>query len=101
MTAPTNYYHLRHSCGHAVYWSDASLAIIARTYPCPWCGAETGTTLTAAHLPVMKFRYSNEYPTIYCVNSIAADGTFPGNDASIESTTVIVHHKHELCGCPD
>jgi hypothetical protein len=36
------FFHTRHVCGHAVYWSNAELAMLASASPCPWCGAETG-----------------------------------------------------------
>ena len=40
--APSEYFHVRHSCGHAAYWSDGTFAMLVASDPCPWCGGETG-----------------------------------------------------------
>ena len=34
------FFHTRHACGHAVYWSDSVLAAQLAVSPCPWCGGE-------------------------------------------------------------
>jgi len=39
---PTEFWHARHSCGHAVYWSDPAVVMRAAPWPCPWCGAADG-----------------------------------------------------------
>jgi hypothetical protein len=39
---PREFWHLRHACGHAVYWSDPSVAIRTSAAPCPWSEAEAG-----------------------------------------------------------
>lgn len=43
--APNEYFHVRHSCGHAVYWSDGTFAMVAADYPCPWCGGQSGNAV--------------------------------------------------------
>jgi len=35
-------FHVRHACGHSVYWSSAEYATRTALFPCPWCGAEVG-----------------------------------------------------------
>ncbi len=35
-------YHVRHSCGHAVYWNEAETAVVTAGYPCLWCGGASG-----------------------------------------------------------
>src|SRR5689334_21023023 len=37
-----DFWHARHTCGHAVFWNDPETAVRASTARCPWCGAETG-----------------------------------------------------------
>src|SRR6185312_12733730 len=37
------FFHIRHACGHSVYWSSADYAIKTAPFPCPWCGAEAGS----------------------------------------------------------
>lgn len=41
-TPITECFHVRHACGHSVYWSRADYAIKTAPSPCPWCGAEGG-----------------------------------------------------------
>jgi len=42
---PTRH-HVRHACGHAVYWDDPEVAVITQDEPCPWCkGAPEGRVL--------------------------------------------------------
>jgi hypothetical protein len=36
------FWHARHACGHAVYWSSPALAVRTAPWPCPWCGGESG-----------------------------------------------------------
>lgn len=40
------FFHVRHACGHSVYWSKAGYAIRTAPFPCPWCGAERGNTVS-------------------------------------------------------
>ena len=35
-------FHVRHACGHAVWWEWADVGTATSTYPCPWCGGQTG-----------------------------------------------------------
>jgi hypothetical protein len=37
------FFHIRHVCGHSVFWSDGDFAMAASAAPCPWCGGETGS----------------------------------------------------------
>jgi hypothetical protein len=38
--------HVKHCCGHAVYWADPIFAMLACDQPCPWClGAPPGMVL--------------------------------------------------------
>lgn len=39
---PSEFWHVRHNCGHAVFWSRPDIAVAVAGYPCPWCGAEDG-----------------------------------------------------------
>ncbi|GAN81869.1 hypothetical protein SAMN02746095_02239 [Acidocella aminolytica 101 = DSM 11237] len=48
----TDFWHIRHSCGHAVYWSDIDIAGRVSKAPCPWCGAEDGNKLPQS-VPVL------------------------------------------------
>lgn len=43
------YYHFRHSCGHAVYWTDPVDGFKCSFWPCPWCGAEAGPGIPPEH----------------------------------------------------
>lgn len=40
---PTTVFHTRHACGHSVYWGNPMEGFRTAPYPCPWCGAATGT----------------------------------------------------------
>jgi len=40
-------YHMLHSCGHAVWWSDPAFGFRAQASPCPWCGAQNGRRVPA------------------------------------------------------
>jgi hypothetical protein len=35
---PTEFWHARHACKHAVYWSNPLIAAQVILLPCPWCG---------------------------------------------------------------
>lgn len=35
------FWHVRHACGHAVWWNHMTLAFMISEHYCPWCGGET------------------------------------------------------------
>lgn len=39
---PRLLFHTLHSCGHAVYWENPKTGRYLASWPCPWCGGETG-----------------------------------------------------------
>ena len=47
------FWHVRHSCRHSIYWSDPVVALRASQAPCPWCGGETGRHTVPATEPML------------------------------------------------
>jgi hypothetical protein len=43
-TGARTIHHVRHSCGHRVFWDDPAYADAVAESPCPWCGGENGVT---------------------------------------------------------
>jgi hypothetical protein len=48
----TEFFHIRHACGHSVYWSSADYAIRTAPSPCPWCGAEAGIEVSPDEIAI-------------------------------------------------
>ena|SRR3984957_3279990 len=37
-----DFYHVVHTCGHAVYWTDPTRSYLYSRHPCPRCGGASG-----------------------------------------------------------
>jgi hypothetical protein len=93
-TGARTVYHVRHVCGHPVYWDRPEFAMSVRDFPCAWCGAETGIdvpphgtvlhTLNGSVGPVDHCRQDHlaicscERPTAVIVRHLADDSCCQG-----------------------
>ncbi len=86
------FWHARHTCGHAVFWNDPKTAVQTSAAPCPWCGAETGQkvpqdveVLGSPHGGVLAFR------------KVPPDGRVPS--LSKQRGTAILRHLRDGSCC--
>lgn len=84
------YFHTRHACGHAVFWSDVTIAASLAPYPCPYCGGEAGKPTP----PEANTLDCGE--GLYCFRYMNDDGTVPG-PGSIGEQVVLRHRVDGLC----
>jgi hypothetical protein len=46
------FFHVRHACGHSVYWSSADYAIRTAPFSCPWCGGEASIEVSPDEIAI-------------------------------------------------
>ena len=92
---PSEFWHSRHACGHAVYWSNPVVAMRTASWPCPWCGGENGrkvpqdvAMMRDRNIGVMAFR--EKLP----------DGRIPWpSELREDPDGVILHHMADNSCC--
>jgi hypothetical protein len=85
------YYHARHVCGHAVFWSDPAFAVTASDHPCPWCGGETGESKPPPNVLCVADALG-----LVCFRALNPDGTapIPGREGE---PIILQHRADEWC----
>ena len=80
-------YHIKHSCGHSVYWDNPAMGLATKHFPCIYCGGEAG----------------NPHPSgavVHDINDLGHVRQDPsqGCHCEKEGTAVRAHHmKDESC----
>jgi hypothetical protein len=95
-SAPSEYWHARHACGHSVYWSDMQVAFKTGAAPCPWCGAENGTKVPQ-NVAMMHDRRMG----VYAFREKLPNGRvpWPSGVPHTASDMIIVHHRADKSCC--
>lgn len=84
--------HTRHKCGHSIYWSDPDAAVQLSQWPCPWCGAATGTFKPPKNAEVISLS------GLYAFRNLRPDGTIPpGPNDKPGTQGIIIHMSDESC----
>jgi hypothetical protein len=92
---PSEFWHTRHTCGHAVYWSDPAVALQTSAAPCPWCGAAAGRKV-----PKNVAMLHDPNAGIFAFRQKLPDGRVPWpSELSDASDTIIVRHMADNSCC--
>ena len=92
---PGEFWHIRHLCGHSVYWSDMVVAFRTGASPCPWCGAEDGNKVPQDVAMMRDSRMG-----IYAFREKLPDGRVPWpSDMPNASGRVILRHSADNSCC--
>ena len=83
-------FHTLHSCGHSVYWTDASVGMGAAAFACPWCGGESG------HIPPLGTTVVRHGPNLYAIRELNPDGTMELQD-EMSAPVVVRHMAGDAC----
>jgi hypothetical protein len=92
---PIEFWHARHACGHAVYWSNPEIAVRTASSPCPWCGAENGKKVPQ---DVLMMRDSNI--GIFSFREKLPDGRVPWpSDMPDAPDRIVIRHMADSSCC--
>jgi hypothetical protein len=92
---PSEFWHVRHACGHAIYWSDPIVAIQTSAAACPWCGAEVGKKV-----PKNVLMFHDPNAGLVAFREKTPDGCVPWpRELSDVPDSVIVRHMADGSCC--
>lgn len=94
--ADFEFFHIRHSCGHAVYWSSAQVAMRVEAAPCPWCGAEDGRKVPAE----MNLLHDRRLGVLTFRELENGQVPWPSDMSGPDGDIVLRHRADETCCTP-
>lgn len=95
LSEPVVYFHSRHVCGHAVYWSDAATAFETCAWPCPWCGGEQRKQFPPDGVML------DCGDGVLCFQQLNEDGSVPAATPGEHGKFVVIQHRaDETCCLP-
>jgi len=93
--APSEFWHARHACGHAVYRSNPVVAMRTAAAPCPWCGAEDGKKV-----PQDVVMLQDRNADVMAFREKLSDGRVPWPSALRDAPDrVVLHHMADNSCC--
>jgi|SRR5271166_1127505 len=103
------FYHMRHVCGHSVYWSLMSARWMFACHPCPWCAGPAarsdpyGHVLSGTPLPKKKTKFFQVSNGIWAFRKLSWWGRvpWPPHLAFLRDEPVTLSHMPGDCGCPE
>jgi hypothetical protein len=92
------FYHMRHVCGHSVYWSLMSARWLFTRHPCPWCRGEAGNPLPK------KAEFFEASRGIWAFRKLSwwrGRVPWPPHLAFLRDEPVTLAHMAGDCDCPE
>ena len=91
----SEFWHIRHKCGHPVYWNNLLFAWEARLSDCPWCGGPTGVKAPSTCKVVHDEKHG-----LLGFRNLLENGEVPWpHDEPLPTEEVIVRHANDGSCC--
>lgn len=96
------YYHIRHACGHAIYWENEAFGKQTKALPCPWCDGKAVAEVVDNMKPPLGVKAPDRFDGIrakdgtLCVRNWHPErGGLPCREPDMQ--LAIVHEPEESC----